>query len=65
MTNPPFKHSLTALVAVGVLSLTNLSAQAAELAGTIQCAKQPIAAATVTLYAAATGAPAAIGAGQV
>jgi hypothetical protein len=57
MKNTLIKHSLTALVATGVLSLTNISALAAEVSGTAQCAKQPIAAATVTLYAAATGAP--------
>jgi hypothetical protein len=57
MKNTLIKHSLTALVAVGVLSLTNISALAAELAGTVQCATQPVATATVTLYAAGTGAP--------
>ena len=57
MKNALVKQSLTALVAVGVLSLTNISALAAELAGTVQGANQPIAAATVTLYAAAEGAP--------
>ena len=57
MKNTLIKHSLTALVAVGVLSLTSISALAAKLAGTVQCANQPIAAATVTLYAAGTGAP--------
>ena len=51
------KHSLTALVAVGVLSLTNISALAAKLGGTVQGAKQPIAGSTVTLFAAGTGAP--------
>jgi hypothetical protein len=55
--NTLIKQSLTALVAVGVLSLTNISALAAELAGTIQAANQPIAAATVTLYATAEGTP--------
>ena len=37
--------------------LTNISALAAELTGTVQGAKQPIAGSTVTLYAAGTGAP--------
>ena len=51
------RHNLTALVAVGVLSLANISALAAELAGTVQGAIQPIAGSTVTLFAAGTGAP--------
>ena len=57
MKNTLIKQSLTALVAVGVLSLTNTSALAAELAGTVQGANQPIAAATVTLYEVGEGAP--------
>ena len=57
MKNTLIKQSLTALFGVGVLSLTNISALSAELAGTVQSANQPIAAATVTLYAAGTGAP--------
>ena len=57
MKNTLTKHSLTALVAIGVQSLTSISALAAELAGTVQCATQPVATATVTLYAAGTGAP--------
>ena len=51
------KHSLTALVAVGIISLGNVSARAAELTGTVQGAGSPIAGSTVTLYAAGTGAP--------
>ena len=43
MKHKLIKHSLAALVAVGVLSLTNISALAAELAGTVQGANQPIA----------------------
>ena len=50
-------HSLTALLAVGVLSLASISAPAAELAGTVQGAKRPITGSTVTLFAAGTGAP--------
>jgi hypothetical protein len=42
---------------MGIILLTNLSALAAELTGTVQGAKQPIAGSTVTLYAAGTGAP--------
>ena len=48
---------LTALVAVSFISLTNLSVSAADLAGSVQCAGQPIAGSTVTLYAAGTGRP--------
>jgi sugar lactone lactonase YvrE len=49
-------QSVTALIA-GVFSLTNISALATELAGTVQGAKQPIAGSTVTLYAAGTDTP--------
>ncbi len=49
--------TLPALVGVGIILLTNLSAPAAELTGTVQGAKQPIVGSTVTLYAAGTGAP--------
>jgi hypothetical protein len=51
------KQSLTGLVAVGAMSLANISALAAELTGTVQGAGKPIAGSTVTLYAAGTGAP--------
>jgi hypothetical protein len=51
------KQHLTALVAVGVILLANISALAAELSGTVQGAKQPIAGSTVTLLAAGTDAP--------
>ena len=51
------KQSLTALVAVGVISLANISALAADIAGNVQGAGSPIAGSTVTLYAAGTGAP--------
>src|SRR5205809_2337085 len=57
MKHKLIKYNLTALVAVGVLSLTNISALAAELAGTVQGAKQPIAGSTGTLFAAGAGAP--------
>ncbi len=57
MQHQLIKQSLTALLAVGVISLANISALAAELAGTVQGAGSPIAGSTVTLYAAGTGAP--------
>ena len=41
----------------GIHLLANISALAAELSGTVQGAKQPIAGSTVTLFAAGTGAP--------
>jgi hypothetical protein len=49
--------SLAALVTMVVVSLSHVSAMAADLAGTVQAANQPIAGSTVTLYAAGTGAP--------
>ncbi len=58
------KQSLTALVAVGVLSLTSFSVLAAELTGTVQTANQPVAGSTVTLFAAGTGAPAQLAQGK-
>ena len=51
------KRILAALAAVGFISLANISALAAELSGTVQGAKQPIAGSTVTLFAAGTDAP--------
>ena len=63
MKHKLIKYNLTALVAVGVLSLTNISALAAELAGTVQGAKQPIAGSTGTLFAAGAGAVACVWAG--
>jgi hypothetical protein len=51
------KQSLTALVAIGIISLPNMSARAADLAGSVQGAGQPIAGSTVTLFAAGTGTP--------
>ena len=59
------RHNLTALVAVGVLSLANISALAAELAGTVQGAIQPIAGSIVTVYAAGNGAPTQLAQGKV
>jgi hypothetical protein len=50
-------RSLTALVGVGVISLANNSALAAELIGTVQGAGSPIAGSTVTLYAAGNDTP--------
>jgi hypothetical protein len=58
MKHKSIKQSLAVLVAVGVISLgNNSSALAAELKGTVQGAKQPIAGSTITLFAAGTGAP--------
>ena len=57
MNQPHTKRTLTALAAVGFISLANISALAAELSGTVQGAKQPIAGSTVTLFAAGTDAP--------
>jgi hypothetical protein len=57
MKYQPTKQCLTALVAVGVISLANISTLAAELAGTVQIAGSPITGSTVTLYAGSTGAP--------
>ena len=51
------KRTLAALVALGFISLANISALAAELSGTVQGAKLPIAGSTVTLFAAGTDAP--------
>ena len=48
---------LTALATVGVLAVANLSSLAAELAGTVLGAGQPIAGSTVTLYAAGAAEP--------
>jgi hypothetical protein len=56
--------TLPALVGVGIILLTNLSALAAELTGTVQGANKPIAGSTVTLYAAGTGAPQQLGQGK-
>ncbi len=57
MKNALIKYSLTALVAAGTFLLANAPALAADLAGSVQGAAKPIAGATVTLYAAGTGAP--------
>ena len=51
------KQSLTVLVTVGIISLTNISALAADLTGTVQGAGSPIVGSTVTLYAASAGTP--------
>ena len=51
------KQRLTSLVALGVISLANISGLAAELAGTVQGARRPIAGSTVTLFAASSDAP--------
>ena len=47
----------TALVASAVLLIAIFHAAAADLTGTVQGAKQPIAGSTVTFFAAGTGAP--------
>ena len=50
-------QSLIALIATCAIALANIGARAAELAGNVQCAGEPIAGSTVTLFAAGTGAP--------
>lgn len=45
-------QSLIALIATGAIALANIGARAAELAGNVQRAGQPIAGSTVTLFAA-------------
>src|SRR5271169_3242498 len=57
MKNTLLKYSLTALVAAGTFLLAHVTALGADLTGTVQGAAKPIASATVTLYAAGTGAP--------
>ena len=64
MKHAVIKHSLTSLVGVGIILLTNLSALGAELAGTVQGGNQPIAGSIVTLFAAGTGAPAQLAQGK-
>jgi hypothetical protein len=64
MKHALIKHSLASLVGVGIILLTNLSALAAELTGTVQSGNQPIAGSTVTLFAASTGAPAQLAQGK-
>ena len=51
------KHSLAPLVAAAAFILADVWATAANLEGTVQGAGQPIAGATVTLFAAGTGSP--------
>src|SRR5271167_2736647 len=50
-------QNLLAAALVGALALMNNCAAAADLSGSVQGAGQPIAGATVTLYAAGAGAP--------
>ena len=57
MNHPFMFPRAMALVALAALLIANLPAAAADLAGTVQGAKQPIAGSTVTLFAAGTGAP--------
>ena len=57
MKLPLLNERRHALAAAGIFALANLSSFAAELTGTVQGAKQPIAGSTVTLFAAGTGAP--------
>jgi streptogramin lyase len=52
------KQDLLACALVGALALATSKARAADLTGSVQGAAKPIASATVTLYAAGTGAPA-------
>jgi streptogramin lyase len=51
------KALLLAIVVIGPISFATSIARAADLAGSVQGAAKPIAGATVTLYAAGTGAP--------
>ena len=57
MKHKLLNQSLIAFIATGAIALANISARAADLAGNVQGAGQPIAGSTVTLYAAGTGAP--------
>jgi ethanolamine utilization protein EutQ (cupin superfamily) len=57
MKHKLIKHSLTGLVAMGVIALADVPAMAADFAGIVQSAGSPIAGSTVTLYATGTGAP--------
>jgi hypothetical protein len=60
-----FKPSLSAIVASGaLLVIACVQATAASLTGSVMTAGQPIAGATVTLYAAARGAPTQLAQGQ-
>ena len=60
-----FKPSLSAIVASGaLLVIACVQATAASLTGSVMTAGQPIAGATVTLYAAATGTPTQLAQGQ-
>jgi len=51
------KQYVLACALVGALALATSIARAADLAGSVQGAAKPVAGATVTLYAAGTGAP--------
>ena len=57
------RHSYLAATLIGALALTTNPTQAADLAGSIQGAGQPIAGSTVTLFAANADTPKQLGAG--
>src|ERR1700690_894925 len=62
------KYGVAALAAstalIGALAFTASIARAADFTGSVQGANQPIAGATVTVYAAGTGAPTQLGQGK-
>ena len=58
------KHSLAALVAAATIILASIRTVAADIAGYVQGAGQPIAGSTVTLYAAGQDAPAQLAQGK-
>ena len=58
------KLTIYALVVSSAIALTRLAAHAADFTGSVQGAGQPIAGATVTLYAAGTGEPAQLAQGK-
>src|SRR5271169_1855872 len=66
MTNTKTKHQKFILTTalVGALALVNDCAAATDLTGSVQGAGQPIAGATVTVYAAGSGAPAQLAQGK-
>jgi hypothetical protein len=57
MKHKLFRHNLTALLAACLITLANARSMAADLAGSVQGAGEPIAGSTVTLFAAGSGAP--------
>jgi hypothetical protein len=57
MKHKLFRHNLTASLAVCLITLANAQAMAADLAGSVQGAGEPVAGSTVTLFAAGSGTP--------